>query len=227
MKNIILATLFISICAIRDVNSFQLRVMKVVMSNDPHSGMDGGIFGKRWFGYGGDFEMTICSSPGRQNCCQTGELNTSDNNWEKGETNFFIGHQLHHCENFDLSTSVSASLKVQHYGSDGGKIQRVELRGALRHQNELVCVVETKLDNSESVTVNCVPNVETDWNTPLSNNDGKNCMGKPEFCNVKFNQFSFAGSHNAGTGMSGSIKPIECLYKNHDLNLNTVFYYSA
>ncbi len=28
-------------------------------------------------------------------CCQTKDrLNTADNNWEKGETNYFVGHQL-------------------------------------------------------------------------------------------------------------------------------------
>jgi len=28
-------------------------------------------------------------------CCQTKDrLNTDDNNWEKGETNYFVGHQL-------------------------------------------------------------------------------------------------------------------------------------
>ena len=62
--------------------SFDLRVMKVLMSNDPSSGMDGGMFGQRWFGYGGDFEMMICShGDDEKTCCSTGELNTSDNNW--------------------------------------------------------------------------------------------------------------------------------------------------
>ena len=201
--------------------TFQLRVMKVKMSNDTHSGMDGGMFGKRWFGYGGDFEMTICSNSvadEHKNCCKTGELNTADNNWEKGETNYFIGHQLNGCQDFKISSSSMTTLKVQHYGSDGGKIKQVEIRGSLRHKNELLCIIDRKLDNSESVTVNCAPKEENKELVAIEHDENV-CMGKKEFCNVKINHFSFAGSHNSGTGMSGSIKPVECLFKNHDLTI--------
>ena len=196
-------------------SSYKLRVMKVVMSNDPHSGMDGGMLGKRVFGYGGDFDMTICSSSDGENeeCCKTGELNTSDDNWELGETNYFIGHQLNKCEDFDISTSAAVSVKIQHQGSDGGKIDHIKLRGALRNKNELLCEVNKKLDNSESVTVTCTSN---DKNSK-TNGQIRECMGNYKFCDTAINKFSFAGSHNAGTGMSGSVKPIECLFKNHDL----------
>ena len=199
--------------------SFDLRVMKVLMSNDPSSGMDGGMFGQRWFGYGGDFEMMICShGDDEKTCCSTGELNTSDNNWEKGEINYFIGHQLNKCQDFELSTSFSTTLKVQHHGSDGGKIERVELRGALRYRNRIICEVNQKLDNDDSITVNCTLK-EEDVSIKSSNIDNMECMGKPEFCNIKINKFSFAGSHNSGTGMSGSIQPVECVFKNHDLTI--------
>ena len=214
---IIFKLLFVLLCLLPHAKSVTLRVMKVVMSTDPHSGMDGGMFGKRWFG-GGDFEMTICSSSEDLKCCETGNLNTADNNWERGETNFFIGHQLNMCNNFELSTTGGTSLKVQHYGSDGGKIQRIELRGALRHQNEWVCVVGTKLDDTDSVNVTCTEKVEVGWYNQTTNDD-KICMGRSEFCNHKVNNFSFAGAHNSGTGMSGSIKPLECLFKNHDLTI--------
>ena len=200
------------------VTSYKLRVMKVVMSNDPHSGMDGGMFGKRVLGYGGDFDMTICSSSGgeKQYCCKTGELNTSDDNWELGETNYFIGHQLNGCENFDISPSSTVSVKIQHQGSDGGKISFITLRGALRNKNELICSVNKKLDDSESFVASCSPN-NRKIDTSNDNERSKECMGRSEFCEIEINKFSFVGAHNAGTGMSGSIKPVECLFKNHDL----------
>ena len=170
--------------------TFKLRVMKVVMSSDPHSGMDGGMLGKRVFGYGGDFDMTICSpSIGeKQMCCETGELNTNDNNWELGETNFFVGHQLNKCEDFEISPMNDLSVRIQHQGSDGGKIDHIKLRGSLRNRNELICKVNKKLDDSESVTVHCSP-VEETSKTPNEEQQIRECMGNSKFCNIEINKF--------------------------------------
>ena len=107
------------------------------MSNDKSAGMDGGFLNT--FG-GGDFEMTICSLNG--NCCNTGNLNTEVNNWERGQQNFFVGRQLGNCENFDLvAGSDKLSITIQHSGSDGGKIDWIKLRGSDMKRNVVHCPV--------------------------------------------------------------------------------------
>ena len=37
-----------------------------------------------------------------------------------------------------------------------------------------------------------------------------------QFCSLTFNQFTFAGAHNAGTGLSSN--KFDCMVTNHDLN---------
>ena len=36
-------------------------------------------------------------------CCETENLNTDDDNWEKGHVNYFVGHQIDACENFPMA----------------------------------------------------------------------------------------------------------------------------
>ena len=45
----------------------------------------------------------------------------------------------------------------------------------------------------------------------------KSCNGHPDFCKLRFDQFVFPGSHNAGTGQSDGL--FTCFFKNHDLNI--------
>ena len=35
-------------------------------------------------------------------CCETGKLKTEDNNWEKGQVNYFVGFQMGDCQDFNL-----------------------------------------------------------------------------------------------------------------------------
>ena len=35
-------------------------------------------------------------------CCETGKLKTEDNNWEKGQVNYFVGFQMGDCADFNL-----------------------------------------------------------------------------------------------------------------------------
>ena len=44
------------------------------------------------------------------------------------------------------------------------------------------------------------------------------CNGRTEFCDIPFNQFTFPGAHNAGTGQKDDPN-FSCFYKNHDLNV--------
>merc|ERR1719215_633425 len=81
-------------------------------------GMDGGILRNKFWG-GGRFSFALKSG---NNECETGYLNTEDNNWQKGEVNYFVGHQIRGCENFDLNVP-SLQLEVKHSGNDGGRIE--------------------------------------------------------------------------------------------------------
>ena len=80
-----------------------LRILQIQMENQKGDGMDGGIFGCRsWCG--GSFSLKLCFPKNRNQCCQTGNLNSNDDNWEKGEINYFVGHQLGACQNFPLDS---------------------------------------------------------------------------------------------------------------------------
>ena len=194
-------------------HAYELRVVKVQMGTQDGDGMDGGFMDIKFFG-GGEFEFEICNLKPK-NCCQTGELNSEDNNWEVGEVNYFIGRQLGGCKNFNISEEASdqkVTLKVTHSGPDGGKIQNLTLFGSrqLLHTYH-TCKINKKLDNSEEDVFDCDEKVAEDEyeNT---------CNGHSKFCDLKFDQVTFAGAHNAGTGMS--YQPIaDCFVTNQDLSL--------
>ena len=67
---------------------------------------------KNWGG--GRFSFTFKNPDGQE--CQTGILNTDEDNWEVGETNFFVGRQIRNCSGFDLSNE-NLTLTVQHSGT--------------------------------------------------------------------------------------------------------------
>ena len=75
-----------------------LRILQIQMGNQNGDGMDGGIFGYR------GFSLKLCFPKNRNQCCETGNLNSNDDNWEKGQINFFVGHQLGACQNFPLDS---------------------------------------------------------------------------------------------------------------------------
>ena len=62
--------------------------------------MDGGVLGnKNWGGGRFSFEFFF-----QNQSCKTGVLKTDDDNWEKGQINYFVGHQIGSCENFPLDS---------------------------------------------------------------------------------------------------------------------------
>ena len=75
--------------------------------------MDGGFMRNKNWG-GGRFSFTFKNPDGQE--CQTGILNTDEDNWEVGETNFFVGRQIGGCNGFDLSNE-NLTLRVQHSGT--------------------------------------------------------------------------------------------------------------
>ena len=81
-------------------NETGLRTIQVQMGNQRGDGMDGGFMRNRNWG-GGRFNFQFCFLNTNQ-CCQTGNLDTDDDNWEKGHVNYFVGRQIDACENFPL-----------------------------------------------------------------------------------------------------------------------------
>ena len=77
-----------------------LRIIKVQMGNDEKDGVDGGFWGNKNLG-GGRFNFKFCFG---KRCCDTCCLKTEDDNWEKGEINYFVGYQIGGCENFPLDS---------------------------------------------------------------------------------------------------------------------------
>ena len=78
-----------------------LRILQIQMGNQNGDGMDGRLFGYRTWG-GGGFSLELCFQKNGNHCCETGNLNSNDDNWGKGQVNYFLGHQLGHCQNFLL-----------------------------------------------------------------------------------------------------------------------------
>ena len=55
----------------------------------------------------------------------SGTLNTEDNNWELGQTDWFVGRQLGGCNGFPADGPVM--LTLQHGGSNAGRLQYIRL----------------------------------------------------------------------------------------------------
>ena len=136
----------------------------------------------------------------------TGTLNTLDDNWERGEANYFVGSQLGNCEDMTLNESVNVHLI--HSGSDGLKLARVTLFDSVPTKIKFECPVGVKLDNSETFVAECI-------GIPV--NDAPVCNGHTDFCSLPFDRATFGGSHNAGTGLAK--RPLDCFFKNQDLNI--------
>jgi hypothetical protein len=85
-----------------DRNLTHLRILRIQMGNEDGDGMDGGFIKNQNWG-GGRFSFKLCFLEMENQCCDTKNLNTKDNNWEQGEVNYFVGYQLGECENFQLN----------------------------------------------------------------------------------------------------------------------------
>ena len=84
------------------------------------------------------------------------------------------------------------------------------LTSRMHHGTRFVCKVDKKLDHEESHTVQC--------KQYLNRQSGTKCNGNKGFCGLKFNEVTFAGAHNAGTGMLSQLMA-DCYVTNHDLNV--------
>ena len=106
-------------------------------------------------------------------------------------------------------------VKVQHAGNDGGKINDIVLWTAHRTLSySFKCSIQEKLDHDQSATATCNRTMAE----PYQYLD-KTCNGNESFCKLKFNEFTFPGTHNSGTGMKRTVWVADCHYKNQDLDL--------
>lgn len=127
--------------------------------------------------------------------------------------NYFVGYQLGTCQNFLLDKEGPLNVKVQHSGNDGGKIQDLILWTSHRSLGvSFQCDIGKKLDHDESVSVDCIKTRAE----PYKDLD-KTCNGDERFCKMKFNKFTFPGTHNSGTGMKSVTN--KCLVKNQDFSM--------
>lgn len=181
--------------------------MKVTMGSN---GMDGGLFGVKEFG-GGRYSFKICQ--GIWKCCETENFGTEDDNWEKFEVNYFVGKQLLQCENFLINEGQTLTIEARHSGGDGSIIQNITLYGSkYRGGTFHSCPIGVKLDHSETQKSTC------EENSPHYVYY-KSCNGDAKFCNLTLNEVTFAGAHNAGTGMADQVDPVACFVKNNDLSV--------
>lgn len=74
------------------------------------------------------------------------------------------------------------------------------------------CPVSVKLDGDESRDLHCLP----DPGDP-ANDLGQRCNGHVDFCRMRFDEFTFPGTHNAGTGQGSRLA--DCFFKNQDLDI--------
>ena len=169
---------------------YKLRVMRVKMGAN---GMNGGVFGITAFG-GGEYSFKICQEENNK-CCETDQFGTEDNNWEKHEVNYFVGKQLLSCENFVIEAGKKLTIKAQHTGGDGSIIQNITLYGSKYRANTYhTCSIGRKLDHDQSHNSTCLEH-------PPAYVYEDSCNGDASFCVLPFNEVTFAGAHNAGTGM--------------------------
>ena len=95
----------------------------------------------------------------------------------------------------------------QHSGSDGGRFKALTLFSSTKSKGMFEChqVSRRKLDNDDSLTVNCLKREQ-------EHQEAMSCNGHSMFCSLRVDEFTFAGTHNAGTGQSSRRLP--CFFKN-------------
>lgn len=115
--------------------------VQVKTSSDNDAGMDSS----------GHVSAEVCDS--NLNCCNTGELDTSRNDFNKGYTDVFSGGQIGECNEFEIAESGAALMIVSHTGSDAWKGDWIRL--ILEAGTYLDCPSGIEMDNFESVTLQC------------------------------------------------------------------------
>ena len=108
---------------------------------------------------------------------------------------------------------------MRHSGSDGGRIRDIILWSSYRSLGlSFQCNVGIKLNNDEFAIVACKKTKAEPYKYL-----NRTCNGNERFCKMKFNEFTFPGTHNSGTGIEIEIhlspEKFDCHFKNHDLTV--------
>jgi len=62
-----------------------------------------------------------------ESCCETGQLNTEDDNWELGQVDWFVGRQVGDCWGWEVDPAWPLLATLLHHGSNAGRIVQLEL----------------------------------------------------------------------------------------------------
>jgi len=194
------------IISLVSINGFNISKISTQTSSIPGSGMDKPGFSLFWSN-GGTYSVMLCQE-GR--CCSTTELNTEDDNWEVGQVDWFVGSQVGQCRHFSVELDKPLVMRLQHKGPNAGMLKWLKIH-PWHSAVEFYCEVGVRLDYTSSHASTCVlqgtESGQEAW-----------CNGMGEFCQMRFDQFLFPGSHNSGTGQSLGSLP-RCAFKNQDLNI--------
>jgi len=187
---------------------FSVRKLETLTSKKPGSGMDQATI--QIFGYqnGGAYSVTLCNEV---ECCRTGQLDTQEDNWELGQVDWFVGQQIGGCYGFELPTDAPLKLLLNHVGSDAGRLEFIRVH-SWHSASSFLCPINTRLDYKENFVTECQYEEHSE-----DQNQEDWCNGAKDFCDLKYNQYLFPGTHNSGTGQSDGV--LECAFKNQDLSI--------
>ena len=100
---------------------------------------------------------------------------------------------------------------LEHHGSDAGLLEWIRVHSW--DQNIFWnCPVNERLDHQENYRTRCTLRL-----LHQTHDHRTVCNGRPEFCDLRLDQFLFPGSHNSGTGQSSG--SFQCAFKNQDLDI--------
>lgn len=85
---------------------------------------------------------------------RTDRLNTEDNNWEVGQTDWFVGSQIQGCYRFNIDNGTEVKLMLSHTGSNAGLLEYVRIH-SWHTAASYLCPIQTRLDYTSSYTTEC------------------------------------------------------------------------
>jgi len=188
---------------------FYVSKISTKTSSIPGSGMDKPKISLFGWKNGGTYSVTICQD---EVCCSTSDLNTEDNNWELGQVDWFVGRQVGECSNFSLNTETPVILTLEHEGANAGMLEWIQIH-SWHSVFGFFCSIQTRLDYTSKHVTQCQLQQTDQW----AQRQEFGCNGRMEFCQLRFDQFLFPGTHNSGTGQSEGV--YKCAYKNQDLDI--------
>ena len=81
-------------------------------------------------------------------------LNTDDNNWEVGQTDWFVGTQIGACNTFKINPIMAVKLQLNHRGSNSGRLDFIRIY-SWHSAGAFICNIETRLDYTSTHSTLC------------------------------------------------------------------------